>query len=198
MPAINSVVLQDKAVIATSDSFETETFTMTVSDNALVSHFDVTCSTGELNVSKNAQVKGNVTVSSKMYLNASNSAQVSLTQNGGNAFVSQGNSTYIDFKATVNTLEVESAGGSESHFSGTASLLKVTGTGLSRVDAELLESKDGDVVLSGSAKCHVNVTEHLKVNLVGGSMLTFKRTPAFEIDRVVNSTLIKADDAKRK
>lgn len=198
MPTMNSVVLKEKAVIVRCDNFETETFTMTASDNALVSHFDVTCSTGELNVSRNAQVTGTVTVSSKMYLNASNSAQVSLTQNGGNAFVSHGNSAYVDFKAMLNTIEVESAGGSECHISGTASLLKVTAAGLSRVDAELLESKDGDVILSGSAKCHVNVTEHLKVNLTGGSMLTFKRTPVFEIDRVVNSTLIKADDAKRK
>ena len=198
MPMINSVVLKDKAVIAACDRFETETFTMTVSDNALVSYFDVTCSKGELNVSKNAQATGTVSVTSKMYVNASNSAQVSLTQNGGNAFVSQGNSAYVDFKATLNTLEIESSGGSESHMSGTASLLKVTGAGLSRVDAELLEAKDGDIVLSGSAKSHVNVTDHLKVNLVGGSMLTFKRTPVFEIDRVVNSTLIKADDAKRK
>jgi hypothetical protein len=198
MPTINSVVLKDKAVLAACDTFETETFTMTVSDNALVSHFDVSCSTGELNVSRNAQVTGTVAVTSKMYLNASNSAQISLTQNDGNAFVSQANSAYVDYKATLNTLEVESAGASESHISGTASLLKVTGAGLSRVDTELLESKDGDVVLSGSAKCHVNVTDHLKVNLVGGSMLTFKRNPAFEIDRIVNSTLIKADDAKRK
>ena len=198
MPTLNSVVLTDKAVLAACDNFETETFTMTVSDNVLVSNIDVSCSTGELNVSRNAQLKGTVSVTSKMYVNASNSAQISLTQNGGNAFVSQGNSAYIDFKATLNTLEVESSGGSELHISGTASLLKVTGAGLSRVDAELLESKDGDVVLSGSAKCHVNVTDHLKVNLVGGSMLTFKRTPVFEIDRVVNSTLIKADDAKRK
>lgn len=198
MPTITSVVLQDKAVIAACDSFETETFTMTVSDNALVSHFNVTCSTGELNVSRNAQVTGTVSVTSKMYLNASNSAQVSLTQNGGNAFVSLGNTVYVDYKADMNTLEIESSGGSESHFSGTASFLKVTGSGLTRVDAELLESKDGDVVLSGSAKCHVSVLDHLKVNLVGGSMLTFKRNPSFEIDRVVNSTLIKADDAKRK
>lgn len=198
MPTFNSVVLKEKSVLASCDKFETETFTMTVSDNALVSHFDVVCSTGELNVSKNAQVTGTVDVTSKMYLNASNSAQVSLTQNGGNAFVSQANSAYIDFKATLNSVEVEAAGGSESHISGTASLLKVTGAGLSRVDAELIESKDGDVALSGSAKCHVNVTDHLKVNLVGGSMLTFKRNPAFEIDRVVNSTLIKADDVKRK
>lgn len=198
MPTITSVVLKDKAVVATCDRFDTETFTMTVSDNALVSHLNVACSTGELNVSKNAQVTGTVYVTSKMYVNASNSAQVSLTQNGGNTLVTQTNSAYIDFKGTFNTLEVESTGGSESHFSGTASFLKVTAAGLSRVDTELLEGKDGDVILSGSAKCHVNVTDHLKVNLVGGSMLTFKRNPAFEIDRIVNSTLIKADDVKRK
>jgi hypothetical protein len=29
-------------------------------------------------------------------------------------------------------------------------------------------------------------------------MLTFKRSPAIEVERIVNSTLIKADDPKRK
>ena len=171
---------------------------MTASDNALISFVDVACSTGELNISKSAQVTGLMTVGSKLYLNVSNSAQVSLTQHGGNAFVSQTNSAYIDFKTRLNMVEVEATGGSESHISGTSSLLKITGSGLSKVDAELLESKDGEVILSGSAKCNVNVTDHLKVNLTGGSMLTFKRNPAFEIDRVVNSTLVKADDVKRK
>lgn len=198
MPTINSIVIKDKAVLASCDKFETETFTMTLTDNALVSYVDVTCSTGEINVSKNAQVTGSAVVTSKMYMNVSNSGQASFTQNGGNAFISQANSAYIDYKATLNMIEVESSGSSESHISGTASHLKVTGTGLSRVDAELLESKDGDVFINGSTKCHVNVTEHLKVNLTGGSMLTFKRNPSFEIDRIVNSTLIKADDAKRK
>lgn len=198
MPDINAVVLKDKAIVVSCDQFETETFTLTASDNALVSHLDVTCSTGEINVSRNAQVTGTVNVSSKMYLAVSNSAQASITQNGGNAFISQGNSAYVDFKATLNSIEVEATGGSESHISGTASHLTVTASGLSRVDAELLECKDGNVVQSGSSKCHLNVTDHLKVNLTGGSMLTFKRNPAFEIDRIVNSTLIKADDSKRK
>jgi hypothetical protein len=198
MPSINAVVLKDKSVLVSCDRFETETFTMTVTDNALVSYVDIACSTGEINVSKNAQVTGTAAVTSKMYLNISNSAQASFTQNGGNAFVSQSNSAYIDYKANLNMIEIEATGGSESHISGTSSHLKVTGAGLSRVDAELLESKDGDVFLNGSTKCHVNVTDHLKVNLTGGSMLTFKRNPSFEIDRIVNSTLIKADDVKRK
>jgi hypothetical protein len=198
MPSVNAVVMKGKSVLASCDRFETETFTMTVTDNALVSYVDIACSTGEINVSKNAQVTGTAAVTSKMYLNISNSAQASFTQNGGNAFVSQSNSAYIDYKANLNMIEIEATGGSESHISGTSSHLKVTGAGLSRVDAELLESKDGDVFLNGSTKCHVNVTDHLKVNLTGGSMLTFKRNPSFEIDRIVNSTLIKADDVKRK
>jgi hypothetical protein len=198
MPSVSAVVLKGKSVLASCDRFETETFTMTVTDNALVSYVDIACSTGEINVSKNAQVTGTAAVTSKMYLNISNSAQASFTQNGGNAFVSQSNSAYIDYKANLNMIEIEATGGSESHISGTSSHLKVTGAGLSRVDAELLESKDGDIFINGSTKCHVNVTDHLKVNLTGGSMLTFKRNPSFEIDRIVNSTLIKADDVKRK
>ena len=198
MPTINSVVIKDKSVLVHCDRFETETFTMTATGNALVSNVDIACATGEINVSKNAQVTGSAVITSKMYLNVSNSGQASFTQNGGNAFISQSNSAHIDYRARLNMIEIEANGGSESQISGTASHLKVTGSGLSKVDAELLESEEGDILLSGSIKCYVNVTDHLKVNLTGGSMLTFKRNPSFEIDRVVNSTLIKADDAKRK
>jgi hypothetical protein len=112
-------------------------------------------------------------------------------------FIEQSNSAYVDLRATVTTIEVDASGGSESHLSGTASLLKVTGTGVSRVDAELLESLDGEVMLTG-AKCHVNIMENLKVNLTGGSMLTFKRKPVFEVERILNSSLLTADDEKRK
>lgn len=198
MPTINSVVLKNKTVVAHCDQFTTETFTLTASDNSFVSQLNVSCATGELNVSKNAQVTATLDVTSKFYLSAANSTQVSFTQNGGNSFVNLAGSAYVDLKATVNSLEIEAGSGSEAHVTGTASLMTVIGAGLSRVDTELLEVTDGNVTLSGSAKCYVNVTDHLKVNLTGGSMLTFKRNPSFEIDRVVNSTLIKADDAKRK
>jgi hypothetical protein len=70
--------------------------------------------------------------------------------------------------------------------------------GMSRTDAELLEVKEGQITQTGSSKCHVNVTDKMKVNLTGGCMLTFKRTPVIEVERIVGSTLIKADDPKRK
>lgn len=198
MPTLNSLIIKDKAVLMHSDVFYSETFTMTASDHCLVSQLNLECSTVEFNVSKNAQLTANVTVASKLYLNTSNSTQVSLTQNGGNTFISHAGSSYVDFKANVNSLEVEGTSGSESHISGNATLLTTTGSGSTRIDAELLDVPEGNALLSGSAKCHVNVSDKLKVNLTGGSMLTFKRSPVFEIDRIVNSTLIKADDEKRK
>ena len=155
------------------------------------------CSNAEFKVSKSAKLAGTVNIASRLNISASNSANVSLTQNGGNVFVEQAHSAYVDLRANVTTIEVEATGGSEAHLSGTASLLKVTGTGSSRVDAELLESLDGEVMLTG-AKSHVNITENLKVTLTNGAMLTFKRKPVFEIVRILNSTLITADDEKRK
>jgi len=198
MPTLNSLIMNGKSQLVHCDSFYNENFTATLSGNAVAAQLNVGCSTAELNVSKGAKVTAALAVESKVYLNASNSATVSLTQNGGNAFLKLGGSSLVDMRAEAQSVEVEASSSAESHVSGVASMLKVTAVGLSRTDTELLETKDGDVTLSGSAKCHVNVTDNLKVNLTGGSMLTFKRKPSIEVDRIVNSTLIKADDPKRK
>lgn len=198
MPTLNSLVMNGKSQLVHCDSFYNENFTATISGNAVAAQLNVGCSTAELNVSKSAKLTASLAVESKVYLNASNSATISLTQNGGNAFLKLGGSSLVDMRAEAQSVEVEASSSAESHVSGVASMLKVTAVGLSRTDAELLETKDGDVTLSGSAKCHVNVTDNLKVNLTGGSMLTFKRKPSIEVDRIVNSTLIKADDPKRK
>lgn len=198
MPTLNSLIMNGKSQLVHCDSFYNENFTATISGNAVAAQLNVGCSTAELNVSKSAKLTAALAVESKVYLNASNSATISLTQNGGNAFLKLGGSSLVDMRAEAQSVEVEASSSAESHVSGVASMLKVTAVGLSRTDAELLETKDGDVTLSGSAKCHVNVTDNLKVNLTGGSMLTFKRKPSIEVDRIVNSTLIKADDPKRK
>ena len=197
LPAINSVTLKEKATLSILDGFNSNKINIDLTDNAEITQMYLDCSNAEFNVSKSAKMSGTVNIASRLNVKVANSGNVSLTQNGGNVFVEQAHSSYVDLRANVTTIEVESNGGSESHLSGTASLLKVTGSGSSRVDAELLESLDGEVILTGS-KCHVNITENLKVTLTNGAMLTYKRKPVFEIVRILNSTLITADDEKRK
>lgn len=198
MPEINSLIFSDNVSVAYSDELKSEKFTLTASDNAKVQHLRVTCSTADMSVSKSADVSAEMYVASRLYLKTSNTSKVSIVQNGGNAFLEQEGSSLIDFKATVQSLEVLASASSESHISGTASMLTVDASGYSRTDAELLDVAEGMITQSGSSKCHVNVSDKMKVNLTGGSMLTFKRTPTIEVERILNSSLLKADDPKRK
>lgn len=198
MPTIKSLVFSDEVCIRHSDILRSDNFTLTVSDNAKVQQLKVECSTADINVSKSAELTAEMFVASKLYLDAGNSTKVSLVQEGGNSFIELDGSAYMDMKASLQWIEVLASSGAESHISGTASMLTVTASGLSRTDAELLEVNDAQMTQTGSSKCHVNVLEKMKVNLTGGSMLTFKRAPAIEVERIVNSTLIKADDPKRK
>ena len=198
MPVIKSLVFSDKVNVRHSDILRSDNFTLTVSDDAKVQQLKVECSTADIDVSKSAELTAEMFVASKLYLEAGNSTKVSLAQEGGNSFIELDGSAYMDMKASLQWIEILASSGAESHISGTASMLTVTASGLSRTDAELLEVNDAQMTQTGSSKCHVNVLEKMKVNLTGGSMLTFKRAPAIEVDRIVNSTLIKADDPKRK
>ena len=198
MPEVKSLIFSDDVFIRHCDEIRSDNFTLTASDDAKIQQLRISWSTAEIKVSRNVELNAEMSVASKLYLEAKNSSKVSLTQNGGNTFMELDGSAYVDMKASVQAIEVLASSGAESHISGTASVLTVNASGLSRTDAELLEVKEGQMTQTGSSKCHVNVTEKMKVNLTGGCMLTFKRAPSIEVERIVNSTLIKADDPKRK
>jgi hypothetical protein len=198
MPEVKSLIFCDKVSVKYCDILRSDNFTLTASDNAKIQQLKIVCSTAEINVSKNAELSANMKVASKLYLEAKNSSKVSIAQDGGNAFMELQGSSFVDMKAESQTIEVFASSSAESHISGTASLLTVNASGLSRTNAEFLVATEGLMTLTGSSKCHVDVTDKMKVNLTGGCMLTFKRSPAIEVERIVNSTLIKADDPKRK
>ena len=198
MPEIKSLIFTDKVLVSQCEELKSDNFTLTASDNVKIQQLRVSCLTADMNVSKSAEVCADMNVENKLYLTTLNSAKVSLSQNGGNASLDLQSSSVVNMRAAVGTIEIDAVSGAESHVSGTASMLIVNAEGYSRTDAELLEATDGQVTQTGSSKCHINVTEKVKVHLTSGAMLTFRRTPLIEVDRIINSTLIKADDPKRK
>lgn len=198
MPTVSSLILKDKSHLLQCDRFHAESFVLTASDNAKISQFNLDCATAELNFSKSCIASVDINASGKLYISSANSSEVSLAQNGGIMFLETTGSSVFKAKAAISEAEMNVSNGSNVTVSGTASAIKVKASGLSRTDLEQFEAKDGSIEQTGSSKCHVNVTDHLKVNLTGGSMLTFKRKPAIDVERIVASTLIKADDPKRK
>lgn len=199
VPEIKSLILMDEVLLTRCDAIRSDNFTMTVTDDVKVQQLNINCTSADIDVSKNAELTdATFNVTEKLTLKAANSTKTGLLQNGGRASLNLSGSAVLDMKSAVKFVEVIASSGADSKIYGTADVVFVEGSGLTRTDVEYLEAHNGKVTLSGSAKCYSNVLDKLTVNLTGGSMLTFKGMPAFVIERIVNSTLIKADDPKRK
>lgn len=198
MPTIKSLIFSDKVSVLHSDEIESDHFTLTMTSSADVSSLNVTCATAEINIDRSSKLNAEFNVSDALTLNSSGMSSAKLVQNGGNAKYELKGSAYVEARVDMSAIEVVSAGSAESYFSGKAESLSINAGGTSKVNTELLEAVSGDIVQENYSKCYVNVTDSLKVNLTGSSLLTFKGTPAVEVERIVNSTMIKFDDPKRK
>ena len=198
MPTLNSLVLKEKSVITKSEGLKSENFTLTATDNSRIEKLPLQCVSAEVNLSKGAVAFINVNASKTLYLDISNSSEANIRQESGSMDAKIAGSAILKTNVNVSEMNIDIAGGTEAYLTGTASMLKVKAAGLSVTDAEALEVSDAEMEQTGSSKCYVNVVNNLKVNLTGGCLLSFKRNPSIEVDRIVNSTMIKADDPKRK
>ena len=197
-PYISKLEVKEKAQLLDADDIKVDMFSLKTSGSAKISRLNVNCITADLSFNGSSNSNVVVDVDTKLTVNSENSSVNNVTQRGGNAIIVAKGSSTLNINVEVVDVDIESAGGSTIYLSGLASMIDVEAAGGSLIDAEALEVKEGNFIQSGSSKCHVNVEERMKVNLTGGCMLTFKRKPSIEVDRIVNSTLIKADDPKRK
>ena len=197
-PAVKSLEVKEKAVLLDADDMKVDNFSLRTAGGAKVNRIQVDCVSADLKFEGSSQSNVTVDVDTKLNISTENSSVSNVLQRGGNSIVKTKGSSVLNLKVEVVDVDIESAGGSSIYLSGLASMLDGEAQNGSLIDAEALEVKEGNFIQSGSSKCHVNVEDRMKVNLTGGCMLTFKRKPSIEVDRIVNSTLIKADDPKRK
>ncbi len=197
-PYINNLEMKGKSVLLDSERMKVDNFTLEVSGNAVLNRLYVDCVMADLSFMGSSQSNVSIEVDTKLNIQTENSSVSNVDQNGGNSICRVKGSSVLNLKVAVVDVDIETSGSSNTYISGLASMLDVKSSGFSMIDAESLEVKEGNFLQSGSSKCHANVEERMKVNLTGGCMLTFKRKPAIEVERILNSTLIKSDDPKRK
>ena len=197
-PYISNLEVKERAQLIDANDIKVDMFSLQTSGSAKVNGLNVNCISADLKFNGSSMSNVVVHVDTKLNINSENSSVNNVTQRGGNSVVIAKGTSTLNLNVEVVDVDIESAGGSTLYVSGLASMLDVEAAGGSVIDAEALEVKEGNFIQTGSSKCHVNVEERMKVNLTGGCMLTFKRKPSIEVDRIVNSTLIKADDPKRK
>ena len=197
-PAVKSLEVKEKAVLLDADDMKVDNFSLRTAGGAKVNRIQVDCVSADLKFEGSSQSNVTVDVDTKLNISTENSSVSNVLQRGGNSIVKTKGSSVLNLKVEVVDVDIESAGGSSIYLSGLASMLDVEAQNGSLIDAEALEVKEGNFIQSGASKGHVNGDDRRKGNLTGGCMLTFKRKPSIEVDRIVNSTLIKADDPKRK
>jgi hypothetical protein len=173
-------------------------FTLILTDKAKVNKINFEGETAEINLSKGAYASIEATTAKTLYVTTENNSQA-IVKHFGNAIslVASGASTQNVESEAVN-MNADFSGGSTIEVKGSTTMLQAKGSGTSRLTAEETVADNASVTQTGSSKCHVNVTGNLLVNISGGAMLTFKDKPVIEVERILNSTLIKHDDPRRK
>ncbi len=198
-PAIKSLELSENVIMHKSDVIYSDAFTLTLNDKARVDKIHIDCKTAELKLSKSSYADVVVVADAELFVSTSNTAKAVVKLEGKGLKIDASGSSMVDAVVNVKDVEISAAGTSATKLvSGTANEVEVKASGSSKVDMESVAIAKGYVVLEGMSKCYSDITDDLKVNLTGNSQLTFKSKPEINVERIVGSTLIKADDPKRK
>lgn len=197
-PSIKSLEMSGNTNLQIADVVKAENFTLVLSDKAKVNKLNIESETAEINLSKSAYANVEATTSKTLYVNTENNSQAIVKHFGNAISLTSAGASLQNIESEVVNLNASLAGGSTIEVKGSAAKLQVKGAATSRLTAEALAADNASVEQTGSSKCHVNVTGNILVNLTGGAMLTFMGKPTIEVDRIVNSTLIKHDDPRRK
>lgn len=198
-PSIKSLEMTGNSILHRSDVIYSDEFTLTLEEKARVDKIYVDCKTAEINLINTAYADVETNAAERLYVISSNTSKAVVKQSGKGIKIDAAGSSVVNAIVEVEEIDVMTAGTSVATFvSGTAEEMKVSAVGASKIDAEAVSMQTADMTQAGTAKCYVNVTDTLKVNLTGNSMLTFKNKPYIDVERIVGSTLIKSDDPRRK
>lgn len=198
-PFIESLEMVGNSILHKADVIHSEEFKLTVNEKARVDKIYVDCRKAEINLSKNAYADVEARASEMLYVITSNSSKAIVKQSGKSIKIDAAGSSSVTGIVEVDDVNVITSSMAAVTLSpGSAESMSVSAAGSSKLDAEAMAVSKASMVQSGTAKCHVNVIDTLKVNLTGSTMLTFKNKPYIDVERIIGSTLIKADDPKRR
>ncbi len=198
-PVIRTLEMDDNTILHRADVIHADEFTLILNDKARVDKLLLDCKTAELNLNKSSYADVESFTDEKLFVVTSNTSKAVVKHAGNGLKIDAAGSSMVDAIVEVDNVEVISAGSSSTKFiSGSARDITVDASGSSKIDAESIDIATASMIQEGSAKCYMNVTDTLKVNLTGNSQLTFKNQPYIDVERIVGSTLIRHDDPKRK
>lgn len=193
---LNSLVIKDKSVVKSDGMIKSDRFSMTMTDNAVLSDFSLSCSSAAVHLAKSADAAMTIRADSLSFETLAG-ARAKVDFKGKFLSADFSGASESTFVIEADQAEVISSGASNSVLKGSAGTLSVKASNISELNAEQLKAGSSYMTQTLSSRCHV-CTDSLKVNLSGGSYLIFGGKPVVEVERIVNSTMMNEEDAARK
>ena len=207
-PELQAVTLSDNAVLSGVEEFVTSDFELTAVGKTQVKNLSVSAASARISMKKNAVANLNLKTDRGVEVNTDNNANLKLTFTGrelaltsdGSSLVvadgptrslnlSTGGSSQVSITSDTEKVEVTAEGSSKLTLTGKALEMAVKGSRSSVVDAFAMPLEEVEANLSNSSTVTVSVSKKVTANHVGGSALLYSGNPAFQIEKIVKSTL---------
>lgn len=199
VPFVKSLEISGNVLIKGSDAIETDSFVLNASEKSNIANVEVICNKAELNVSKSASVDVEINASSLLQVSTSGTSRTFIKHKGDSLSIASTGTSVLEAVVDVKGLVVDNSGMSSVKIvSGNVGGLMVDASGSAKFNAVDVAVPSAYMVQSGSSRSIVNVTDTLKVNLVGNSTLEFKENPYIDLVKIVSSTLTRYDATSSK
>ena len=193
---INSINVEDESTLDISTDISMKgKMSITLSDNAKVFGLNVSdASRVNVSTSKKAQFDGNVN-SKELAVKTANSSNVHIDAKCSIVEIDAGGSSNVVISGSSDETTVSASNSAKVNLGGSIDKLTVSGKGNSEVDAASLKLDEAVVELN-SSDCTVAAQRILSVSIQNNSTLVFDGNPEMNIVKVLNSSIIRASDAK--
>lgn len=208
LPELAGLTMADNATVTSAVEFPSEFLQLNLGDKIQVKSLSVVSTTASVTMTKNAQAvlalksddKVEVTMDGNANLKLSASTNSLQVNSNGNSTISIGaetpsanvaanNNAKLALAAKADAVTANAQGNSKIVLSGETNGLVVRGEKNGDIDADGLLANNVSANLNGSSKASVNASEIIDATLQGGSSLFYSGTPAFQIGKIVKSTL---------
>lgn len=197
-PFLKSVIISGNVAITGSDDIKTDSFELNASDKASVANMEVICKTAEVKVSKGAEVDVEINASSDLSFSSAGTSKTFINVKANSLTLASSGSSTVEAVVDVEDMKVDNSGMSNVKVvSGKTGSLMVNASGSAKFNSGDVVIPTAYMIQSGSSKSLVNVSDTLKVNLVGNSTLEFKDNPYIDLERIVSSTLTRYSESSK-
>ena len=196
-PHFSGLTLSENAVFeAAGNRISTGTFQMTLSDKARVNNLVVDADRATIDLEKGGNASLTVNAG-QVTVKTDKSSSLNLLQTSESLSVSTAGSSSVTVSGQTESLITSCQNSSKISVSGKAQSVLHNGKGSSETDLLNLPLKTADVTMANSSKLFLSVSESLRVDLKGGSTVTFSGEPRIDVVNIVSSSLLRYTGKKK-